>query len=240
MLQKLRILRNPRLGVLFFFVGASISYAQDTAPLFSTPAGRSTTGAPILITPENQGNGAVQRFLNDRAKSQAPSEAVVNDRQKQQTAAKPLNANKNIGKAFGDWDMQCADQPKGERRCQIVGDVLSGDGKQVILVISLAPVPTTKNIAIQMAVPLGVAVQEGVKVDVEGAYSGSMPISRCTPQGCLVEGAIPVEMIEAMKAKSTALIGVTTPDGKGIPIALSLKGFGSAYEAVTNGGKSVQ
>ena len=89
-----------------------------------------------------------------------------------------------------------------------------------------------------MAVPLGVAVQAGVKIGIDGAYSASMPISRCTLQGCLVEGVVPVDMIEAMKTKSVASIGVTTPDGKDVPISLKLKGFGSAYNAMIDTGKS--
>jgi invasion protein IalB len=241
MLKKLRSLRNMQLGVIFFLVGASTNYAQDaTGPLFSTPAGRSTTGAPILIKPENQNGGTIVDSVGGGAKSRIQNDVQKNDRKQQTSAPNPVNGDKLGAKTFGDWDVQCVGQPKGGSRCQIVGDVMSADGKQAILVMSLAPALETKTIAIQMAVPLGVAVQAGVKVDIDEAYSGSMPISRCTPQGCLVEGVVPVEMIEGMKAKSVALIGVTTPDGKNIPITLSLKGFRSAYDAVMGSGKSGQ
>lgn len=239
MLKKLRLLRNIQLSVLLFLVCAPSNYAQDaTGPLFSTPAGRSTTGAPILIKPENQGNGTILDSVGGGAKSRVPNDVQQIDRQKQRPAGEPVDVSGNSVKTFGDWDLQCVSHPKGETRCQITGDVLSADGKQAVLVMSLAPTAKTKSIAIQMAVPLGVAVQAGVKIDIDEAYSASMPISRCTPQGCLVEGAVPVEMIEAMKTKSVASIGVSTPDGKNVPINLTLKGFGSAYNAMIDIGKS--
>ncbi|CAN7689500.1 invasion associated locus B family protein [Rhizobium sp. LjRoot98] len=238
MLRKSRLRRILTSGTLFFVVVVPTSYAQDTAPLFSTPAGRSTTGAPILINPENQGNGAVQRFLNDRAQSQRPSDPVASNRQKRENASQPQDVVNNSSKTFDDWELQCIDHPKGDRRCQIVGNVLSADKKQAVLVMSLAPSADAATILIQMAVPLGVAVQQGVKIEIDKSYSGSMPISRCTSQGCLVEGAVPTEMIAAMIAKPKASIEVTTPDGKSVPISLSLKGFGGAYEAVTDRGKS--
>ena len=239
MLKKLRLLRNIQLSVLLFLVCAPSNYAQDaTGPLFSTPAGRSTTGAPILIKPENQGNGTILDSVGGGAKARMQNDVQQNERQKQRTAPDPVDVSGNSVKTFGDWDLQCVGHAKGGTRCQSIGDVLSADGKQAVLVMSLAPTAKTESITIQMAVPLGVAVQAGVKIGIDEAYSASMPITRCTLQGCLVEGVVPVEMLEAMKTKSVASIGVTTPDGKDVPISLKLRGFANAYNAMIDTGKS--
>ena len=219
--------------VLFMFGGTAASFAQEsTGPLFSTPAGRSTTGtAPILVKP--QGNGQILDPVGGRVKARVPSAPAQKVEPERQAASA---ATKDSAKTFGDWNLQCVDPAEGDERCQIVGSVLSADGKQVILVMSLARTPDLKATAIQMAVPLGVSLQAGVKIDLQDAYTGSMPLSRCTPQGCLVEGTVPEKMIEAMKAKAAASIEVATPDGKTVPISLPLKGFSDAYAAMIERG----
>ncbi|KQY26712.1 hypothetical protein ASD31_00420 [Rhizobium sp. Root482] len=155
-------------------------------------------------------------------------------KEKQRAASEKANPTSGRGVAgtFGAWELECIDDSSSLKRCQAVGRVQSSDGKQVILVMSLAR--NAKTTSMQMAVPLGVAVQPGVKIEIAGAYSDTMPVSRCTAQGCLVEGTAPVKLIDAMIAKATASINVTTPEGKIIPIALPLNGFGDAYSALND------
>jgi invasion protein IalB len=184
--------------------------------LLCTPASRSTTGAPIL-DPTNGENGEIIDSAGGGAKDGGPSKQPTAEKQ-EADHSKP-------------WSVQCAEFGKDVRRCQISGSVLSADGKQVILVISLAPTADAKATAMQMAVPLGIALKAGVKIAVADAYETSLPISRCTPQGCLVEGPVEQAFINAMKAKAQATITVTTPDGKAVPITLPLTGFSDAFAA---------
>nr|WP_245276527.1 invasion associated locus B family protein [Rhizobium leucaenae] len=59
-----------------------------------------------------------------------------------------------------------------------------------------------------------------------------MDVSRCTLQGCLVETNVENALLDAMKTKPAATVTVTTPDGKNIPIKLSLDGFPEAFAAM--------
>lgn len=196
---------------------------QSTGPMFSTPAQRSTTGAPILDPTEGP-NGEIIDSAGGGAKGRSKA-----------NTAKPSGAAPAAGKAetafdqAKPWSVQCAEFGKDVRRCQISGSVLSPDGKQVILVLSLAPTADGKATAMQMAVPLGIALKPGVKISVDDAYQASLPLSRCTPQGCLVEGPVEQAFIDAMKGKARATITVATPDGKSVPITLPLAGFSDAF-----------
>ncbi|WP_457580029.1 invasion associated locus B family protein [Ensifer canadensis] len=205
------------------------SAAQDsTGPMFSTPASRSTTGAPILSDPTADGNGAIIDSIGGGAKTRP---AATMDKAQKPAEGQPSKAGAAADQ-FKQWALQCVEQGKEPVRCQISGSTLSGDAKQVILVMSLAFRPDGKTVAMQMAVPLGVALKDGVKINVAGGYETAMALSRCTPQGCLVEGAVAPALIEAMKAKAAATVTVATPEGKAIPITLSLSGFTDAYTAL--------
>jgi invasion protein IalB len=225
---------NIHLAMAFLLMGSVSAAAQQNGPMFSTPASRSTTGAPILNDPNKQ-NGTI--ITNDgRQRQNAP-------RQEKQSSSPVSVAPTQSGAKYKNWDLQCAEVAKGQKRCQVTGDVVSPDGKQIIFVMSLAAAADGKSIATQMAVPLGVALKAGVKIDLAGAYTTTLPVSRCTTQGCLVEGTVEGALIDAMKTKPAATITVATPDGKTVPIKLSLDGFADAFAAMTaanTGGKAAQ
>jgi invasion protein IalB len=224
-------MRKARLCALLLLCGSTFASAQDaTGPLFSTPAGRSTTGAPILAKPTTENNGVILDLPGGNAKR---LESADQQKEKQLSATEkaPPKSGGAAAKTSGVWELQCV-AGASSRRCQTVGRVQSPDGKQVILVMSLAKI--AKTTSMQLAVPLGVAVQPGVKIEIDGAYSKTMPISRCTAQGCLVEGTVPAEMIKAMVIKATASIHVTTPEGKTIPLALPLNGFEKAFSGLND------
>jgi invasion protein IalB len=209
--------------------GTGMASAQDsTAPLFSTPASRSTTGAPILNDPSQQNEGNIGIPLRQRSPSGASGAVKPAQKQSAQGAAK---ASQPDGGKAREWSLQCAEVAK-IRRCQVMGSVVSADGKQVVMVMSLAAIDD-KQTATQIAVPLGIALKPGIKIDVGGAYATTMPVSRCTSQGCLVESNVDGALLDAMKTKSDATVTVTTPEGKTVPIKLSLDGFSDAFAAMT-------
>ncbi|MEI2297369.1 invasion associated locus B family protein [Ensifer sp. MJa1] len=205
------------------FLPAPLAAQNSTAPLFSTPAERSTTGAPILIDPTADNNGGIIGAPAGRANTRPAAEQK----------AKPAQPEKAAANRFKEWELQCIELDKQPVRCQISSSTLSADGKQVILVMSLAYRPDGKSVAMQMAVPLGIALKDGVKFKVKDGYGATMPVSRCTPQGCLVEGPAERALLGSMEAKAEATVTVATPEGKAIPIALSLQGFADAHAALS-------
>jgi invasion protein IalB len=214
------------LAAAFLLIGAAVAPAQDasTGPLFSTPASRSTVGSPILSDPSAQKGGDV---IGNSGKGKAAAPAR-NDKQQAQGSAQPAEQSAKTK----DWQLQCVEINKGQKRCQIAGSTLSADGKQVILVMALAPAADGKATATQIAVPLGISLKAGIRIDVSGAYNTMMTSSRCTSQGCLAEGNVEPALIDAMKTRPAATVTVATPDGKAIPIKLSLDGFADAFAAM--------
>lgn len=209
------------LSIAGFLSQAFSPLAQEaTGPMFSTPAERSTTGVPIL---SDQGNGRNDAII-DTTGGRSRTQPVSSDQKK---LSKPDQ--------FKRWAVQCVEQANTGKKCQISSTTLSADGKQAVLVISLAYRTDGKSVAMQMAVPLGIALKDGVKLTIEHASATTFPVSRCTPQGCLVEVIVEPALIDLMKKGKNASVSVITPEGATVPIALSLDGFSDAYAAlVTN------
>lgn len=202
---------------------AALAQTSPSGPMFSTPASRSTTGAPILNDPTKDTNGIIDSAGGGAAAKPAPS----------QPAAPPAAAAAAEKlKSFDDWEVQCEDSPDSGRRCQLSGKTLSPSGEQIILVMSLAKGADATTMLYQAALPLGIAVQKPVSVSVDNGFQSAISVSRCTPQGCLLEGAADREFIEALATGAEAKFSVTTPEGQTIPIALSLQGFSNALAAL--------
>lgn len=209
-------------------ISSQITTAQTppSGPMFSTPASRSTTGAPILSDPSRDSN----TILNSAGGSSAQTTQSPPERS-QAPAAPPPNAKKE---AFGNWTIECANSTRTSRQCQITGKTASADQKQTILVISIALSSDKKAMLYQGALPLGISLHNKVQISVGEKFKTEIAVSRCTQQGCLLEGILEPQFLEAMKKGGDAKFTVTTPEGSQIPIVLSLEGFSEALSALSS------
>lgn len=203
---------------------------QPAGPMFSTPASRSTTGAPILNNPDSDTNAILNSAGGGTARQMQPSSPPPRQ-QAQQPAASSFAGKQQV---FGNWAVECANSSQVSRQCQITGKTASADQKQTILVLSIAVSPDMKTTRYQAALPLGIAVQQKVQIAVGEDFKTEIAISRCTQQGCLLEGNMEAPLIEAMKKGTEAKFTVTTPEGSQIPIVVVLDGFSAALAALSS------
>ncbi|WP_195174793.1 invasion associated locus B family protein [Mesorhizobium sp. INR15] len=133
-----------------------------------------------------------------------------------------------VAAVFGTWKTECAEKaPKPN--CQVI--VRSAVGDQIALVLGIAR-PTKGGARMQMAVPLGLAIDKGVTIKV-GVYSNTFPISRCTAQGCLVEGEVPQAFIEALQKGNGGAAIIYSSDSQTIKLPLPAKSFAEAYASIS-------
>lgn len=148
----------------------------------------------------------------------------------QANATAPVEASPFEMTEFGDWTLECYRVPVRGIPCQVVHQVLTGDGSQVLLATSMAFNATNERTEVQMALPLGFAIQPGMEMRIGDAYQSRVPISRCTAQGCLVEGDAAPEMIAAMRAATApGSVSVGLVNGNTFAVPLSLDGFADAH-----------
>jgi invasion protein IalB len=133
---------------------------------------------------------------------------------------------------YGEWALQCTSDKSMNPPCQIIYRLASADQKQIATVISMAKA-SGDAVGMQMALPLGFAIQSGVKIEFGPKFSTMAAVSRCTVQGCLIEGMAPQNMLAAMLKEKSGKITVRMMQGNEIALPVNLDGFAQAYQAMS-------
>lgn len=188
----------------------------DAAPVLGTPAARAPAAASAprpTPTPAAQPQG--------KASDLAP-----------EAAGKPAGPGAAKTTEYGDWTLECFTPAVAGLRCQASSRVLSADVKQSVLVFSLTYDPAADQSRVQIALPLGFSLPQGVQIDIGSSYQSSIAVNRCTAQGCLVEGMAAPELIQAMRREREGAVTVRTTELVPIRLPLSLKGFAETIDAM--------
>ena len=100
---------------------------------------------------------------------------------------------------------------------------------QIALVLSIAYTPDGAGPFMQLALPLGSDINSGAQLSFGSTFNQNIPFTRCTDQGCLVEGQITESLLGAMRTASLGNVGVVTEAGA-INIPISMAGFASGMD----------
>lgn len=213
-------------------VAVTPANAQNTnSPLFTTPAERSSTTVPVLTdTTSGNSSGIIEDAGGGRNKP-APSSGEAETQSAAAPAPQP-QSTPSESTTIGVWTKECLAAVTSGPKCQITQRVLTPDGSQVILVLSMAKTPDNSNYQVQMAVPLGISLSSGIELQVGAEYKSSLPVARCTAQGCIAEGVAAEAMITAMAEAEKANAIVRDTNGNPIAIEFGLDGFGEASSSL--------
>ncbi|SDG27253.1 invasion associated locus B family protein [Pelagibacterium luteolum] len=134
-----------------------------------------------------------------------------------------------------DWALECFEETD---TCQITHRVLAAEGSQTVIVVALYAAEDAGPAQLQIAVPLGVSTTAGVRLAIGPEYQANIPISRCTPQGCLVEGTASDTLLAAMRQGRQGQLSVVNDAGATIDLPFSLMGFTAAYANMIGGNQA--
>jgi invasion protein IalB len=132
---------------------------------------------------------------------------------------------------YGDWDIRCT---PNRDVCVMhqVGKGAEGNNVLEVRIRKLSGVTADNGqpipAAIQVAAPLGVLLQQGVRIQVDGGRTVAMPFQICVQGGCLARDAVPSPLLESMKAGRTARMTIASPQGE-VPVNISLSGFTRSF-----------
>src|SRR4051812_11623690 len=125
----------------------------------------------------------------------------------QQAQAPATQARPEV-KPVGDWFVRCF-SIESPSPCDMFQELDSPTTKQRVLALSLAYVPSLDRHAIQIVVPLEVAIQKGVTIKTDSFTSPTLKYRRCDRSGCYVETPVDNNLIEAI-ARSGGETGKVT------------------------------
>ncbi len=142
----------------------------------------------------------------------------------------------SINQPFGDWAVRCTlETVKSPAPCDVIQLTVNQDTKQRIMSFSLASVPSRDAFALQVIVPIGVAIARGATVVTGDRPLENIKYTRCERDGCYVEMLVDAPTIAAMQAaggegKSTKVTVVSYGQFNNLDLPVSLNGFPEAME----------
>lgn len=156
--------------------------------------------------------------------------------QQPQQPQQPIEPNET--KLVGDWMVRCfpVKSPSPCDMFELLADKKSG---RRLMSFSIAYIPSQDRHAIQIALPLGVALAKGVTISSDTYNSPPMRYRRCDRLGCYVEGIIDNASIDALaRSQSGAKVKFSAYGGQTFDVPFSLNGFAEAHNTMTDLSKS--
>ncbi len=132
-------------------------------------------------------------------------------------------------KTYRDWVVRCA--PREELPpCDMHQQVVDKKGR-VIIELTVGYRPQEERYIFRAELPLGFLLPPGVLVKVDDATEfREFVVTRCIARGCLVEAAPSEELMQALRGGTAGQFVVATPEGRGLALVFSLRGFAAAAD----------
>ena len=141
-------------------------------------------------------------------------------------------------KPVGDWLVRCYPL-QTQSPCDMYQQQNDAKSQQRILAVSIAYIPHLDRHAIQISVPLGVSIPKGATLQAGSYTSPVLPYRRCDRAGCYVEMLMDNSTIDQLShGGSDATIKVTADDGKNYALKLSMNGFTTAHDSMSEQAKA--
>ena len=133
-------------------------------------------------------------------------------------------------KNVGDWVVRCF-PIQSPSPCDLFQEEDSQANHQRVLAISLAYVPGMDRHALQISVPLDVAIQKGLIIQTDSYTSPVLRYRRCDRNGCYVEMPVDSTLVQGLsKSGPAGKINIFADNGKSYALNFSLKGFTAGYD----------
>jgi invasion protein IalB len=129
-----------------------------------------------------------------------------------------------------DWVVRCF-PIQSPSPCDMFQEQDSQQTRQRVLSLSIAFVPSLDRHALQISVPLDIAIPKGVTVQTDSYTSPVLKYRRCDRNGCYVEQAVDNGLIESLaKGAAAGKVNIVADNGKAYTLNFSLKGFAAAHD----------
>ncbi|HKQ44740.1 MAG TPA: invasion associated locus B family protein [Rhizomicrobium sp.] len=133
-------------------------------------------------------------------------------------------------KRVGDWLVRCF-PVQSPSPCDMFQEMSNPDTRQRVVSVSMAYVPSLDRHAMQIAVPLEVALQRGLTIQTSSFTSPVFKYRRCDRTGCYVELPVDNNLVASLsRSAPDAKINVVGDGGKTYALNFSLKGFAAAHD----------
>jgi invasion protein IalB len=136
--------------------------------------------------------------------------------------------------ASGKSDNAATAATETRKFCGMIQSTRSEKRPQIGLTLFISRTKQGDKTQTQMRVmaPIGVFLPTGVGLEIDGVAVSRVPFSNCLPQICLARAEASPETLDKLKKGSVANFIIWEGPGAGMPMKISLKGFGKALDAL--------
>ena len=134
---------------------------------------------------------------------------------------------------YGDWGRKC-ETPKGldQELCFIFQNLSIKESGKRVMHITAGYLPKQDKPAMVFTLPLGVALRPGIRVKVDESEPMNVGYNICLNTGCRAGMELTEKTITLLKQGSKVVITFVSPQGKGLNVPVSLKGFTDAFDSL--------
>lgn len=143
--------------------------------------------------------------------------------------ASPASPIKSTRQVIGDWVVACVPTTAGHKSCVMSQALASKKLQQRVSVFSIGTDQTGK-LKGSFRVPVGVALKEGVVVDVENRDPFTVPYAACHRVGCFAPFDLNAPLLGKLKAATKITVVVHSVSQQALQFNFSARGFANAYE----------
>jgi invasion protein IalB len=128
------------------------------------------------------------------------------------------------------WVKICNRDPNAQKEICMTTQELRTDGGQFLASVAIRETPGEQRRSLLASVPVGMLIQPGVQMQVDGAQPQAARYTICFPNACYAELAIDGAYINKLKAGATLQMTTVNQQAQPVRFDLTLIGFTAAYE----------
>lgn len=138
----------------------------------------------------------------------------------------------SLREIHGDWIVACALQGAGgksSKACTLSEELTDTKSRQRVLAIEFRP--ASSGIEGTLILPFGLDLAKGASLQIDGGAAAT-PIAfrTCLPAGCIIPVSFDAKTLTALRNASTLKVKTMRDGGADMQFAISLKGFGGAFD----------
>ncbi|MBB99234.1 MAG: invasion-associated locus B family protein [Rhodobacteraceae bacterium] len=128
------------------------------------------------------------------------------------------------------WVKLCNTDPQSNKEICIVTQELRTDTGQFLASVAVREIAGEARKTLLVAVPPGMLIQPGLRVQVDGGKQSEAKYSICFPNACYSELVIDDAFVNSMKAGGNLILTTLNQQAKQVPFQMTLTGFTKVYD----------
>jgi invasion protein IalB len=128
------------------------------------------------------------------------------------------------------WVKICNTDPQTNKQTCVVTQELRTDTGQFLASVAVREIAGEARKTLLIAVPPGMLIQPGLRVQVDGGKQSEAKYGICFPNACYSELVIDDAFVNSLKAGGNLILTTLNQQAKQVPFQLTLSGFTKVYE----------